>query len=275
MNIRRIVFTILCWCLTLQPAVQAQESTAKSIGDILLDDVLIALDDGGSFVTAPLRFDTRDWVVTAGLAGATGALIAADADLKLRWGRATQQSLNHDLWDIPTRYGIVEYANIVAVSTYALGLLGGNDGIRVTGRLLFESLAFAGGSVMVVRYIAGRSRPYGDNTPWDFNGFRWSNEFQSFPSGHTVVAFAMSTVLAERIDQLWARVFFYGMASLTAFARVHNNQHWVSDVFAGAVFGIAAGCHVVGREEARDGTGHSSRITLIPFLAGIRLEYGM
>lgn len=273
MSIRVIVFTLLCWCLAIQP-VHAQ-ATATSIGDILLDDALIALGDGGSFFAAPLRFNARDWVVTAGIAGATGALIAGDAGLKRRWGRETEQSLNHDFWDIPTRYGAVESASVIAVSTYVLGLLGGNDDIRVTGRLLFESLAFAGGSVLVIRSIAGRSRPYADNTPWDFNGFRWSNEFQSFPSGHTVVAFATSTVLAERMDHLWARAFFYGMASLTAFARVHNNQHWVSDVFAGAVFGVAAGFHVVGREEARRGSGHSSRIKLIPFLAGIRLEYGM
>lgn len=270
-----LLFAALCVCPASTPALRAQDSTARSIGDIFLDDALIALDDGASFVTAPLRFNLHDWAVTAGFVGATGALISADAGLKRRWGRDTEQSLNNDFWDIPTRYGVVEYANIFAVSTYAVGLFGRSDDIRVTGRLLFESLAFAGGSVMVVRYIAGRSRPYGDNTPWDFNGFRWSNEFQSFPSGHTVVAFAMSTVLAERIDQLWARVLFYGMASLTAFARVHNNQHWTSDVFAGAVFGIAAGFHVVGREEARERSSHSGRIKLIPSLTGIRLEYGM
>lgn len=269
------VFATMCVCSASARTLHAQDSTAKSIGDIFLDDVLIAIDDGASFVTAPLQFNTSDWAVTAGFIGATGALVAADASLKRRWGRETERSLNTDFWDIPTRYGVVEYANILAVSMYTAGLFGGSDDIRVTGRLLFESLAFAGGSVIVVRYIAGRSRPYGDNTPWDFNGLQWSNEFQSFPSGKTVVAFAMSTVLAERIDQLWARVLFYGMASMTAFARVHNNQHWTSDVFAGAAFGIAAGLHVVGREQARQKTGHSSRIKLIPSLAGIRLEYGL
>ena len=76
----------------------------------------------------------------------------------------------------------------------------GADDIRITGRLLFESISISGVSVIAVRFIAGRSRPFSEDGPWKFNGFRTDNTFQSFPSGLVTVAFALSTVFAERID---------------------------------------------------------------------------
>jgi membrane-associated phospholipid phosphatase len=150
-----------------------------------------------------------------------------------------------------------------------------NDDIRITGRLLFESLSFSGLAVISMRYIAARSRPPSGDGAWKFNGFRWANEIQSFPSGHTTVAFAFSTVLAERIDNIWARIGFYGMASLTAYARVLNNKHWVSDVIIGAGLGLAGGLHVVRREKERASqpSGGTRRLQIHPSIGGIRFVY--
>ena len=167
------------------------------------------------------------------------------------------------------------YANGFSIATYLTGLLIQDDDIRITGRLLFESLSFSGLAVISMRYIAARSRPPSGDGAWKFNGFTWDNEIQSFPSGHTTVAFAFSTVLAERIDNIWARVGFYGMASLTAYARVLNNKHWVSDVIIGAGLGLAGGLHVIEREKDREkaSSGGTSRLQVYPSVGGIRLVY--
>ena len=229
----------------------AQERSA-SIGSVLLEDAGHYLQDVGGYFTSPLRFTGRDWVVAAGGVGATLVAMSADQWVKDRVGRDTDQSLNGDIWDYPTRYGVVQYATLGSLGAYTVGLVSGLGEVRVYGRMLLTGITTGGITVMVARSIFGRSRPYSGNGPWDFNWFTMDNEIQSFPSGHTVVAFTISTVFAERIDTFWSRIVFYSLATLTGAARVLNNQHWLSDVLVGAAIGIGAGWDAVRRERERE-----------------------
>jgi membrane-associated phospholipid phosphatase len=238
------------------------------------EDARIFLDDGISYFISPLRFTGQDWPITAGVAGGAALLIPSDPSAREFVGSDNHKSINGDFWDIPTEYGVVQYANAFALGLYAGGLVTGCDDIRTTGRLVFESISYSGITVIALRSLLfGRSRPYGENRPWQFNWFEWSNEKQSFPSGHTTVAFAMSTVLAERIDRLWARIGFYGMASLTGIARMRNNQHWLTDVLVGAGIGVLTGFHVMDREHRREETDGMGRLEIFPAPGGLAIVY--
>jgi len=57
-----------------------------------------------------------------------------------------------------------------------------------------------------------------------------------FPSGEAATAFALACVAARFLPR-W-RAAFYAIAGLTAAARLVNGAHYVSDVVAGAVFGV-------------------------------------
>lgn len=245
-----------------------------SLGGMLAADAELFLGDAISFFAAPRSFGSNEWSLAAAASGTVITLMVADQELQSRIGRDTERNLNNDFWDIPTRYGIVQYANLFSFGTYAIGLFTGSDAIRTTGRLLFESLSISGVSVMALRFLFGRSRPYGENNAWDYNWFEWSNEIQSFPSGHTTVAFALSTVLAEQLGGVLPRVGLYGLATLTGFARVYNNQHWVSDAVAGGLLGFVAGLHVVGRErERRNGSADSANLELSVQGGGISIMW--
>ena len=249
---------------------------SKSIPEKLQNDLEILGKDAAGFFTAPLYFSGNDWIYAAGVIAGTVLLFNLDNPAKNNIGRKTILSLNKDFWDLPTSYGVVGYANLFSIATYATGLITDNDDIRVTGRMLFESLTFSGISVMVLRYVFGRIRPYYDEGPWKFYWFETSNEIQSFPSGHTVVAFAMSTILAERIGNIFARIGLYGLAALTGFSRVYNNQHWFSDVAAGALLGIGSGLFVLNMDEKRmEPENKISRLIVFPSFNGInfRLEF--
>ncbi|QQS37555.1 MAG: phosphatase PAP2 family protein [Ignavibacteriales bacterium] len=251
---------------------QDTSNIRSSIADDLLYDGKIFLEDAGSYFTLPLRFDTNDWLLTAGLTGTTLLMISLDEEIKNKVGRNTISSFNDDFWDIGTSYGVVTYANLFSAGVYVTGLLSREDDVRVTGRLLLESLTYSGITVMIARYIAGRVRPYYNEGEWAFKGFNIDNEFQSFPSGHTVVAFALSTVLAERFDNLWARIGFYGLASITAFSRVYNNQHFFSDVVIGGLLGLGTGLFVVNRENERHVPENEQvKINLMPNPNGVSL----
>ncbi|MCF8240600.1 MAG: phosphatase PAP2 family protein [Melioribacteraceae bacterium] len=245
----------------------------RSTGEKLAEDGKIFLEDGISYFTYPLQMDAGEWLYPGVIFSGTYLLMHTDQGIKNSIGRNTVKTLNNDFWDYPTRLGIVQYANIGSLSLYTAGLLSGDDELRRVGRLLFESLSYSGLSVMALRIAAGRERPYSEKGPWMFTGFTMDNEIQSFPSGHTTVAFAVTTVLAEYYDTFWSRLGFYSLSALTAYARVLNNQHWFSDVVFGALIGISSGVHVITRERRRlKITADEPALLISPFPNGITLN---
>jgi membrane-associated phospholipid phosphatase len=64
--------------------------------------------------------------------------------------------------------------------------------------------------------------------------------FNAFPSGHTATAFACAEFLYQEYKDVspWIGVAGYTVAAGTGFMRMYNNRHWLTDVVAGAGFGI-------------------------------------
>lgn len=64
--------------------------------------------------------------------------------------------------------------------------------------------------------------------------------FDSFPSGHTAIAFAGAEILRREYWDVspWIGVAGYLVAAGTGFMRMYNNAHWLNDVIAGAGLGI-------------------------------------
>lgn len=61
----------------------------------------------------------------------------------------------------------------------------------------------------------------------------------SFASGHTSAAFSLATVFAEVYGDEYPIVPYlsYGVATMTAYARMHDKKHWLTDVIGGAIVG--------------------------------------
>ncbi len=62
----------------------------------------------------------------------------------------------------------------------------------------------------------------------------------SFPSGHTATAFMCATMLQKEYGHLspWVGFGAYTVATATGVMRMMNNKHWMSDILAGAGFGV-------------------------------------
>jgi membrane-associated phospholipid phosphatase len=72
----------------------------------------------------------------------------------------------------------------------------------------------------------------------------------SFPSGHTIAAFSIATVFADRYPKpRWHRWVAFGLAGLVGFSRLPLQAHYPSDVFAGAVLGYSIAHYVVLRPQ--------------------------
>ena len=94
--------------------------------------------------------------------------------------------------------------------------------------------AAAGIAVQIVKYTAGRTRPE-----------LWLGPFQharaaatSFPSGHTVGAFALAGVLMLSSPSRTMRIAAFLLALSVAVSRVLAFRHWTSDVLASAAIGM-------------------------------------
>lgn len=239
--------------LFLASGVSAQQiDSTRSLSSVVLADAGKTLDAIGHYVTSPLRFDGSDWLVAGGVVAGAALLMSQDGAIHDGLHAGGRGSYNGDFWDIPTAAGDFAGAGGLAAALYGIGLATENENLRVTGRLIVESIASAGLTAFSVRVLSGRSRPFTGSDPWHFRPVGWIYGRQSFPSGHSATAFALCTVLGERIGTTWSRIGFTGIAALTAAARVRNNQHWPSDVAMGAVLGIAAGLQAVGREKGRE-----------------------
>lgn len=59
----------------------------------------------------------------------------------------------------------------------------------------------------------------------------------SFPSGHTAVAFTAAEIVRVEYGPWWG-LAAYSIGCATAFLRVYNDRHWITDTIAGAGIGI-------------------------------------
>jgi membrane-associated phospholipid phosphatase len=133
--------------------------------------------------------------------------------------------------------------------TITLGLLGaglitGNDEVTRAGGRLAVTLALAGATSTGLKLAMGRPRP---NESSDADGFVPFSGQDAMPSGHTAVAFALATSLADDIDRTWATVGLYTLATGVGWSRMNDDKHWLSDVAGGAVLGITSAKLVNGR----------------------------
>ena len=114
-----------------------------------------------------------------------------------------------------------------------------------TGDECLEAMVFTGLNVAVLKSLLGMARPDLGQGP-NFTGPSLDNDYAAMPSGHTAGAFALATVLGAKYPRYkWA---FYTLATLIGLSRIYLEQHWPSNVLAGAVIGIYGGQRVLGRD---------------------------
>jgi len=113
--------------------------------------------------------------------------------------------------------------------------------LRVMGRHVVTSFAYAGITTTVLKILIGRNRPFVNQGAFVYHGFSLQNAWNSMPSGHVTVASALSETLAADINKPWAYVTFYTFDAATIFGRLYSDAHWFSDTFLAAVIGTAAG----------------------------------
>jgi hypothetical protein len=190
----------------------------------------------------PLHWDRQDEERFALVS--LGTLFTATLDQKIQdWVQPRRTETSNDISANVEHLGNGFYLLGISTVLYAAGEIWHSPGIRRTALLSLESMAAAGALVAATKIILGRARPYSGEYPFTFRMFSTKAVYNSFPSGHTAAAFAVATTIADQTRGVAVDILAYSVATLVGLSRLHDNQHWASSVFAGALAG-----HLIARK---------------------------
>jgi membrane-associated phospholipid phosphatase len=175
--------------------------------------------------------------------GGTMLISVVDDDVQ-RWVMENRTDGGMEVADAIDEWGGFYVPAAVAVGGIGLGLAIKEPEVTRTGVRVATSVLVASGIGRVIKRSVGRARPSEADDQYTFDPF---SDYTSFPSGHTLTAFALSTTLADAIDNTWADVGLYSLAAGTGVARVIQNHHWASDVVGGALLGLTVAKFVDGK----------------------------
>ncbi len=152
---------------------------------------------------------------------------------------------------------------VIGTTMYAAGRLAKNEKLASLGLHGTEALLIGEGFGGVVKMVVGRQRPSvepGNPNSYQFmRGLRGGDEYRSFPSGHTVSAFAAAAAVTAETSRnapntRWiVGPVLYSGAALVGISRMYNNRHWASDIIVGAGIGTFAGLKVVRFNDSHTG----------------------
>ena len=197
-------------------------------------------NEAGEYYSAPLNWDKND-LLTFGLVvvGNIG-LMQFDDSIKDEFAKINANQ-KHWLMEAGRYWG--EPIPSLTLSGILLihGYTADNETTKKIGFEIGQSFIYSVSVTSGLKIILGRARPSTDLPSTSFSPFSFSNSNWSHPSGHTTVAFSLSTVLAANTNNDALKVLAFIPAVLTATSRVYQNHHWASDVFLGAMIGYFTG----------------------------------
>jgi len=221
---------------TLAPPAERDVSWLTLPGNIARDQRAIWL--------APLKLKERKyWIPTAAILATTVGLMAVDAKEGHYFrNSSTYNSFNNVFSGQNTQHALM----IAPFAFYGAGLIGKDSKMKSTGLLAFEAAMDSEILTTVLKDIDRRKRPMDFPVNGDFSNTWFQGPvhgFQgdgSFPSGHTIAAFSIATVMARRYgNHKWVPYVAYGAAAMIGFSRLTLSSHFSSDVFVGGVLGYS------------------------------------
>lgn len=192
------------------------------------------LDTAGVEPRARL-FERRDWWFALGTVAAVAVTASQDRALSDRLGAPAHDRVR-DLASAARPLGDVRFVVPALVVLYGAGHISDRPGLMCSSERIGLSVIAAGCITVGIKEGVGRARPFeSPNDPFFFKPF---SSHHSFPSGHASVAFAAAAAIDGETHARWVPWVVYPLASLVAWSRVHDHQHWSSDVVGGAAIGI-------------------------------------
>jgi len=236
-----------------------------SVGQEVLNDIEYV-------ITSPLRMDRTSALIAGGVGLTIGSLMAVDETIQ----RAFQENRNDTNDQIADALEEIGFGRTVLAAN--IGLIGAGwlfrehaEGSKLlhTALVSLEAQLFTEAIAGLGKFAVGRARPDAGEGAHVYNPFEGFDK--SFPSSHAARSFAVAAVFADRYEQPIPFLLYTG-ATLITLSRIYVNEHFASDVFAGAALGFVMGKALSWRHrqpERRYGW------SVLPFVADARGGLGL
>jgi membrane-associated phospholipid phosphatase len=268
---RNYIFIIIFFSLSIN--ILAQKDTNQySFNVPFLKTCVIDLRDAA---ISPYRWNKNQWIGAGIVLAGTAVLYSQDDFFYDVIQKNRNKSFDNLSKYFAERIGSGLYSLPAMGILYVYGSISSNQKEKQVALNAVKAFGIAGIIGLVPKNLLGRHRPYQDDpaNPKIWDG-PFKNYHSSFVSGHTIVSFAMFTVIADAYrDKPLISIMSYSMASLVGLSRMYDNKHWSSDVFAGAAMGYAIGKLVSHNNIINyEGSNHQNMV-FIPTLNGFTLVY--
>lgn len=210
--------------MTLKPLLLGLATLSTVITSYAQADSLSNCEQGGSYLTSPGE------AIFKRTLKASIPMIAMALPYTLS-NQHIKDIRNSYLPSFDNRYDdYLQFAPLVAQVGMRLGGIKGRSesyGEMLTADAISTAIMFS--SVTLTKMLTQVERPDGSAK-------------NSFPSGHTAMAFTAATLLHLEYGKKypWISLLSYLTASGVGVGRVMNNRHWIGDVMVGASVGIAS-----------------------------------
>jgi len=211
------------------------------------------------FIKIPNSWNPNDFTILGLMGAAAYGLTYLDSDV--RDIIKENQNFPVVLMEAGKYYG--EPLTSLVLGTAMIGMGSKNTELKKTGFEILQSFVYTGTVTLLVKVIAGRSRPYLSDGPNDFGLLGFTDDRMSFFSGHSSLAFSLSTILAGNSSSPELKVLFFAPAIITAISRIYHDKHWLSDVVIGSAVGILTATWVLKKHEQNQKT---ENLTQFPVL---------
>jgi membrane-associated phospholipid phosphatase len=212
------------------------------------------LRDQKAIWRAPLHLERNDakWMIPSGIGAMalfTTDRITGDDIARFDSGVKASRIISYP----GSFYGV----GAVAATFYLVGRKTHNLRARETGILSAEAVIDGLIVSQALKVGTQRARP---------DALRERSEFfdggSSFPSGHSVQAWAAAAVIAsEYHDQRKVQLAAYAVASAVSVVRFTGGKHYVSDVLIGSVLGYGIGRYVYRTHHRKDADSVDTEVT--------------
>ena len=147
---------------------------------------------------------------------------------------------SYDLYTMFRLAGFVPLWLVVAVALVAIDSAGGWRDAWRRGGLLAAAVALSGSVAELLKLAIRRQRPGVDPLAYGFRPWHdspFANDGLGWPSSHAAVAFAAAWALSRLYPR--ASIVWLTIAALCALSRLVRNDHYLSDLVAGALVAYA------------------------------------
>jgi len=193
----------------------------------------------GYAYSRPLHWQGNDWANFGYLTGGSLLLFTVDDEIN-NWTNGFREDVPSLVTDYGHEYGSPENNYMLTGGVYLAGLFTRNEKLRRTGVLLIASATAGGFIQQASKRIVGRARPKSGESSSTFDPFHLNRvyNYDSFPSGHAMLAFSNAYAIAKQFKSPWVKAGIYTVGLVPGFVRIVDNFHWVSDVAFSTVLSI-------------------------------------